>query len=145
MPPGRGAELFLQSSMRFHAADIEVVIRLWRLPVRIGPGEADAGRAAADAGRLEHGNVCPGLSQPKGDRGAHHPSADHDHLRHGRLLNFRRIMACHHRAVARRRHHRGNVLALRYFLAEDLECILTQSHAVGDLLASAQQSAPTAK
>ena len=51
--------------MRFQAADIQVVIRLWRLLVCIGPGEADAGRAAADACRLEHGNVCPGLSQPK--------------------------------------------------------------------------------
>src|SRR4029077_16173190 len=86
MPPGRGAELVLQRSVRFHAADIEVVIRLWRLLVRIGPGEADAGRAAADARRLEHGDVRPSLGQPISHRGAHHPGADHDHLRHGRLL-----------------------------------------------------------
>src|SRR6202040_3579299 len=83
MPPGRGAELVLQRGVRFHAADIKVVIRLWRLLVRIGPGEADAGRAAAEACPPEHGDVCPGLSQPISDRGTHHPSADHDHLRHG--------------------------------------------------------------
>src|SRR6476659_1228495 len=74
--------------MRLHAGNIEVVVRLWRLLVSIGPGEADAGSPAADACRLEDGNVCPGLSQPKGDRCAHHPSADHDHLRHRCLLNF---------------------------------------------------------
>src|SRR5216684_9141803 len=108
MPPGRGAELVLQSSVRFHAADVEVVIGLWRLLVRIGPGEADAGRAAADARRLEHGDVCPGLSQPKGDRGAHHPGTDHDHLRHGCVSSSStRIMARDHPAVARRRQDGG--------------------------------------
>src|SRR5260370_19299616 len=54
MPPGRGAELVLQRSMRFHAADIEVVIRLWRLLVRIGPGEADAGRATGAETWMPH-------------------------------------------------------------------------------------------
>src|ERR1700687_5134686 len=97
--------------MRFHAANMEVVIRLWRLLVRIGPGEADAGGAAADACRLEHRDVCPGLSQPKGDPSAHRPSPYHDHLRHGRLLNFDSDYGC--------------------LLAADLERILAPSNAFG--------------
>src|SRR5260370_9054535 len=81
MPPGRGAELVLQRGVRFHAADIEVVIRFWRLLVRVGPGEADAGRAAAASPRLEHRDFRPALTRPHGTRGAHHPRADPAHLR----------------------------------------------------------------
>jgi hypothetical protein len=52
MPPRRGAELVGQRGMRLHAGDIEIVIGFRRLFVRIGPGEADAGGAAADARRF---------------------------------------------------------------------------------------------
>ena len=93
MPPRRGAKLVAQRGMRLHAADVQVVIRLRRLPVRIGPGEADAGGAAADACRLQHGDVRAGLCQPIGDRGAHHAGSDHDHLRHAFLLFAKRVVS----------------------------------------------------
>jgi len=41
VPPWRGAELVGQSGMRLHAGDIEIVIGLRRLIVRVGPGEAN--------------------------------------------------------------------------------------------------------
>ena len=44
------AKLVGQRGMRLHAGDIQVVIGLRRLFVRVAPGEADAASAAADAG-----------------------------------------------------------------------------------------------
>src|SRR5271166_1912886 len=86
VPPWRGAKLVGQRGMRLHPADIQIVIGLRRLFVRVGPGEANAGGAAADARRFQHRNRRAGLSQPIGDRGAHHAGADHYRLNHLPLL-----------------------------------------------------------
>ncbi len=82
VPPRRAPEFVGECAMRLHAGDVEIVIRFRRLVVGVGPGEADARRAAADARRFQHRDGCARLRQPERDRGAHHPGADHHDLCH---------------------------------------------------------------
>src|SRR5437868_7069106 len=102
VPPWRAAELVRQRGMRLHAGDIQIMIGFRRLLVRVGPGEADAGGAAADACRFQNRNGRAGLSQPIRDRGAYHASADHYRLNHLRLLwfttDYRTRPSGHHQA-----------------------------------------------
>src|SRR6266446_3534803 len=89
VPPWRGTKLVGQRGMRLHAGDIQIVIGLRRLFVRVGPREANAGGAAADAHRFQYRYSRAGLSQPIRDRGAHDAGADHYRLNHLRLLWFK--------------------------------------------------------
>ena len=91
MPPGRRAELLGQRRVRLHAGDVQVVIGARFLIVRIGPGEAARGRAAADAARLQHRHRRTRRCEAVGDRGAHHTGANHNNSRH-RGTSIRRIV-----------------------------------------------------
>ena len=88
VPPWRGAELVGQRRMRLHAGDVQIVIGLRRLFVRVGPGKAAAGSAATDARRFQHRNSRTGLRQPIRDRGAHHAGADHYRSNHSRSRHY---------------------------------------------------------
>src|SRR3954453_11153311 len=87
MPPRDGTKLIAQRGMRFHAGHVQVVIRLWRLPMRIGPGEAGAGCAAARACRFQYRDLRTGLRQSIRNRRADHAGPDHDDLCHTFLLS----------------------------------------------------------
>jgi len=82
VPPWCRAELVGQCQMRLHAGNIQIVIGLRRFVVRVGPCEADAGGASADAESFQHRNSRPSLSQPVCDRGAQRTGTDHYRLNH---------------------------------------------------------------
>ena len=93
--------------------------------MRVGPGKADTGRATAHTCRLQYRDLHARLGQPVSNRRAHHAPL--------RSRSFWSLVSpstsdgLWHATTAPspdRRRHRGNVLALRYFLAEDLECYL---------------------
>src|SRR6202007_2203967 len=61
VPPWRAAELVGQRGVLLHASDIQIMIGLRRLFVRVGPGKADARGATADTRRFQNRNGRAGL------------------------------------------------------------------------------------